>query len=219
MGNIHAAAKNANAIILNGDIFDFNWTTLTSLEAAVEEAEQWIESLCKNHPRARVCYVIGNHDNYKGFLDRLPGLCKRLNNFEFHHYSVHIGRSLFLHGDCATHPMTVKNVSGYRRTWYRGDHKGKLKGAIVDALVYFRIIYLIHLIAFPRRIVLRRVDTWIQLNHPDLLDQIDDVFFGHTHLPFSNVTFNGRCFHNTGSAIKTMTFNMMTFQYQDDDTE
>lgn len=215
MSRLHDAAADARAIVLNGDTFDFNWTTRPSLEASVEEAARWIEDLCRRHPRARVCFVIGNHDYYRPFLERLPGLSERLPNFEYHPHLLRIGRCLFLHGDCVNCSRLVDGVPSVRRLWYKGSHRSNAMGRIYTRLVLMRVILLTHLIAFPRRRVLRRLQRWIEHNQPDLLKEVDDIYFGHTHLPFRDEARNGLRFHNTGSAIATMGFNLMTFQYED----
>lgn len=51
-----------NYCVLNGDIFDFGWSKLSSIEQSIHAAERYLTSLCKKYPKCRFIFVVGNHD-------------------------------------------------------------------------------------------------------------------------------------------------------------
>ena len=99
MDRIMRAAARADVFVLNGDIFDFRWTTYPTTEDSVDAAVEWLKSLAAAHPHCRFIYILGNHDGFRLFADRLDRLAAELPNLECHPSHVHLGRALFLHGD------------------------------------------------------------------------------------------------------------------------
>lgn len=67
----------------------------------------------------------------------------------------------------------------------------------------------------PKKITVKRILYHLENLAPDFSGRIENVYFGHTHRPFSNFAYKGIFFHNTGSAIKGMKYNMLEFEIQD----
>ena len=68
---------------------------------------------------------------------------------------------------------------------------------------------------FPKAKTIQRVIYYLDQTVPDWRTQIDDCFFGHTHMPFHNHPQEGIRFHNTGSAITGMGFHPISFKLTD----
>ena len=68
---INKAASGAEFFVLNGDVFDFRWTTLDSAEKTAHVAVEWIETLARSSPNCRFFYIMGNHDGLEFFAGHL----------------------------------------------------------------------------------------------------------------------------------------------------
>ena len=68
---IRTAARRSAVLVLGGDIFDFSWSTLPTLEDTVEAAFHWLQHLAAEHPQCQIHYLLGNHDYCQPFLDYL----------------------------------------------------------------------------------------------------------------------------------------------------
>jgi UDP-2,3-diacylglucosamine hydrolase len=64
---------------------------------------------------------------------------------------------------------------------------------------------------FPRKTTVERAMHYLDSACPDWRAVTRHCYFGHTHQPFSNFRHAGINFHNTGSAIRGMGFNPLTF--------
>ena len=64
----------ASTIVLGGDMFDFRWSQLGSLDATLDAANLWLENAVALNPRASWVYLLGNHDCH-------PRLLKLLSTF------------------------------------------------------------------------------------------------------------------------------------------
>ena len=128
--DMHAAAARADFFVLNGDIFDFRWTTLPDIDETVAAALAWLGDFASRFPRCRFFYVLGNHDGIQPLADRLGDLAAATPNLEWSPSHVRVGRALFLHGDLPLHnggtqpftrllPATDKKKG---RAWNLGYH-------------------------------------------------------------------------------------------------
>ena len=202
LDDIHSAAACADFFVLNGDIFDFKWTTLTSVGETVLKAAEWIRRFATAHPECSVFYVLGNHDCHADFIQKLVQVSDELDNFDWNASHVQIGSALFFHGD---RPIDRKDP--FTRN---GDSIIEKKNEILSRS-YGRLIKMgahkgLRLVFHEKRSakIIRR-----QLLAHDLDNRITDVYFGHTHVPFSGLSHGGLTFHNTGSAIGNLRFNML----------
>jgi UDP-2,3-diacylglucosamine hydrolase len=108
--------------------------------------------------------------------------------------------------------MDNHGLSRFRENW-RGDWRWSPAMATayecVDRLGMTRRIHEWH---FPRRKTVERITFYLDSTHPGWRASTRDCFFGHTHLPFSNYTYDGIQFHNTGSGIHNLEFNPISFE-------
>lgn len=199
---IHAAAACADFFVLNGDIFDFKWTTLTSVRETMSKAGEWIRGFAMAHPECAIFYVLGNHDCHTEFRIKLAKLAGELGNFHWNASHARIGNALFFHGD-----LPIEGRNPYSRN---GNSTIRKKGGILGRS-YGRLIKMgahkgLRLLFYKRRsakIISRELSAF------GLGQSVTDVYFGHTHVPFSGHARNGVTFHNTGSAIGDLEFNML----------
>ena len=96
---VREVAGGADFLVLNGDIFDFRWSTLAGADETAHVAVDWLASLVLGVNGCEVFYVLGNHDRFAFFADHLQGLTEQTDNFHWHASHVRLGRCLFLHGD------------------------------------------------------------------------------------------------------------------------
>ena len=108
-------SKHAKTVVLGGDIFDFRWTTLPTIEHSANEAIQMLTSLVQKNRECEFHYLLGNHDHHQSFVRRLKRLAGDESNLSRHPYYLRLGRSLFVHGDVATRPMGPEQLEKQRR--------------------------------------------------------------------------------------------------------
>ena len=204
--SFHRAADKANFFVLNGDIFDFRWTTLPSITDTITAAAQWLRAFATAHPRCHVYYVMGNHDDLASFVSPLNRLAARAENFAWDPVYVRLANTLFMHGD------------QFFQTNGRDPFERKLTTRVRKRAAALKRCYqLLHRMRVQRwhapvmgkrrcsRLVLRTLDA-----APDgVADGLTDVYFGHTHASFSDFKFRGVTFHNTGSAIGGLRWRML----------
>lgn len=213
---IEAAADDADLFVLNGDIFDFKWSTEASVEDSVASAEEWIRDLVDPRSGCRFVFLIGNHDNidsYKALLQRLSG---ELPNLDWEEYYLHLGDKVFLHGDVVHRATTPELLDRKRRKFAQPRPKGPVANAMYDGLTRSRIhVGVTHI--YPKKIFLRRVISYLRNVLPDHLDDLQQVYIGHLHDTFADLELDGLTFHSSGAAIDGLTLNIFEFEY--DDTE
>lgn len=198
-------------LVLNGDIFDFRWSTIPGHPATVRQAVGWLETLLAALPKCTIHYVLGNHDCLTEFVAELAGLTGACPRFRWHRHSVRLGNAIFLHGDCANGWMDAAALQRYRTPWSRDRQRHGLATKayqISDRLGFTRTA---HRVQFPRRRTLARVMHHLDQTQADWRNTVRECYFGHTHEPFNDVAGEGITFHNTGSAIVGMGFNPTSF--------
>jgi len=204
-------------LVLNGDTFDFRWSTLADEATTVTAALEWLGALADRHPHCQIHFIQGNHDCLISFRDQLVALTEKLPRLQCHTNELRLGPALFLHGDCANRRMDVAELRRRRARWERSGQSGNLRCAAYRAIDRLGITRRGHEWIFPRERTVRRIAHYLDHASPDWRRQTRDCYFGHTHLPFSGHHFNGITFHNTGSAIEVrgMGFNPLFFDLPD----
>jgi len=203
---IRAAAAEADFFVLNGDMFDFRWSVLPTVEDTVEAALEWLRDLISAHRQCRFFYILGNHDRLRLFTERLAALAAEEDNLQWVGSYLRIGTALFLHGDV--------RIAGARRLGFarpfrrRVRQRGRFLSACYRAVVSVGVHRLIALTNRPRRFA-RRILRALGAEHTGLTEGLTDVYFGHTHRPFTDYRYGGLTFHNTGSAIRGMRCNLV----------
>lgn len=204
---MHAAAAEADYFVLNGDIVDFRWSELPGVEPTIEAAVAWLDELCTAHSGCDFYYVLGNHDGLADFAARLEDLARERHNFHWHASHVRIGRSLFLHGDLPIHARHNDPLD--RPLLPSRPAKGLTLRTAYRLAFAVRIQRIITLWMGPKNSA-RRIVRALRRDHPDLAEQVHDVYFGHIHRAFQDFQHEGFRFHNTGCALRGLTCRPLT---------
>ncbi|MCB0343744.1 MAG: metallophosphoesterase [Bdellovibrionales bacterium] len=207
LGMIRDKVSQSQLFVFNGDIFDFRWTTLGTVEETVEQAAAWLDDLVSSFPHTQFHFVLGNHDSGRLFLSKLELLADKHEHLIWHPFYARLGDSLFLHGD-ASHGrnMTHDRLLKYRARFDEEQGRGKLMSHVYQSactLGLHKSTYLLN----PKRVVCKRIIEYFFNVDPDILKDVAHIYFGHTHTPFSDYKFNNISFHNTGSMIRGLTFD------------
>jgi UDP-2,3-diacylglucosamine hydrolase len=210
---LDAAAGRSAFFVLNGDIFDFRWSRLGSLGAAMEAGVVWLEELCRRHPACRFHYVLGNHDAVEPFVRMLREAMPGIPNLALHESILKVGDALFLHGDTALHPQAGLGPSS-RRLKPTDRVKGRTLSVLYRAVCASHLHRAVAAVASPRRSA-RTILHALHREGGPWLGGVTDIYFGHTHVPFNNLDVGGYRFHNTGSAIVGMRWNMLAVHARD----
>jgi len=199
--------------VLNGDIFDFRWTILASVPDTVVAAGNWLEEMLSRHPDVEFYYVCGNHDSLPAFRTKLAHLSSRYTNLHWHPYYVKLGPHLFLHGDIVDSVKRNMPIDEYRKRFHGKEKKGLVMNLLYDLLLFsglHKIIYLVHKEEAVAPVIL----DYLQSEEGDLLEGVQNIFFGHTHVPFRDFMYEGIAFHNSGSMIRGLPCNIFEFEVQ-----
>lgn len=202
----------ASVIVLNGDTFDFRWSTLGSEEITIAAALDWLRAFVSDHPQAEIHFITGNHDCLAAFTSRLDALAASLPRFHWHETVLQLGGSLFVHGDCAHRPMDAAGLDHYRATWRHDKPRHCLLGHGYRVADRLGITWLAHRSHFTRAKTLARLTWYLDRAVPAWRETTRDCYFGHTHLPFRDHEWEGIRFHNTGSAIGGSPFAPVRFE-------
>jgi hypothetical protein len=201
----------ADVLVLNGDTFDFRWSALPSHEATQAAALAWLRALLNDLPKCQIHFVLGNHDCLATFKEGLTGLAAGERRLKWHEYWLRLGPALFLHGDCANAAMDWRSLKRYREVWAQDRRRGRFTAAAYSCADRLGVTRLVHTWHFPRGAAVQRVAHHLDEACPGWRSEVRDCYFGHTHLPFSSYMHDGITFHNTGSAIRNMGFNPISF--------
>jgi UDP-2,3-diacylglucosamine hydrolase len=210
--SLRADLASADVLVLNGDTFDFRWSTLRDRGTTVAAALDWLRALARDLPGCRIHYVLGNHDWLGPFRGQLAALAAAQPRLCCHEHFLRLGPALFLHGDCAHQPMDPDGLRRYRASWEDDPQRGALAGGayvIADTLGLTRLAHERH---FPTPRTVQRIIHYLDRASPGWQSAIRDCYFGHTHLAFSGYRHDGIVFHNTGSAIRGTAFNPLSFE-------
>lgn len=196
----HAATS--DFMVLDGDIFDFEWTMLASVESTVKHAVAWLESLVENHPACQFYYILGNHDSHPLFVRELQNI--RKPNFQWSENYFIIGDNLFIHGDVRNLDPQLRRKDIKHPVQPRGRFLSRTYEVVLKSGVH-NLAYFTH-----NRHVSVRV-LYSKLKKSGLLDRhnIKHVYFGHTHFPFNDMRFRNITFHNTGTIVKGFKTNFI----------
>ena len=93
------------------------------------------------------------------------------------------------------------------------NKKGGFLNGLYDVVISIRAHKLVSFVMTPSYCV-KKIMSSIKRYHPEFLNGIKHVYFGHTHNPFDHYLHEGVYFHNTGSAIKHLKTNMLEVSYE-----
>jgi UDP-2,3-diacylglucosamine hydrolase len=207
---IWAHAREAHTFVLGGDIFDFKWTTLGSVDDTIEAAIDWLHELVDPHPDCEFHFVLGNHDSHGGFIERLSDWSDSIDNFSWQHYYLRLEDHLFLHGDVADRKMCQRRLQTRRSRYHK---KGKRPAAahwLYDVAVDAGLHKMASSVVHRKRRVAKRILNYMEhIGHgPEA--GVEHVYFGHTHTQMSAFPYGGIHFHNGGAPIKGLDFSILS---------
>jgi UDP-2,3-diacylglucosamine hydrolase len=195
-------SRQASLFVLGGDIFDFRWATMRTIQEAVQEATDLLGDLLRKRPGCQFHYVLGNHDYHRDFLKSLAELAATTGNLSWHRFLLRLGRCVFLHGDVADRKMDARRFAASRDRWLDESKRGRVLNALYDAAVAARIHKPVPMLFHRRRTVAARILSYLREAGQGPQQGVRHVYFGHIHRPFSDYQYNGLTFHNCGGAIK-----------------
>jgi UDP-2,3-diacylglucosamine hydrolase len=200
---IRRRAFTADTFVLGGDIFDFRWSTLASIDETVEAACDWLGQLTSDCPDCHFHYLFGNHDYHAPFMRRLAVYAAGVENLCWHKFFLRMGDAVFLHGDVADRrgstPVTLVDA---RSRWLHDDRRGPMRHRVYDMAIraglHRPLPYLIH----RKRRVAKRILAYLELVGQGPTSGVRNIYFGHIHRRLSNYRYGGLTFHNCGASIK-----------------
>ncbi|MGJ8695417.1 MAG: metallophosphoesterase [Verrucomicrobiaceae bacterium] len=205
---------NTDLLVLNGDTFDFRWSEVGDEEATLHSAFTWLETLLERFPETQINYILGNHDCQKRHHKNLLRLANKVNRLRIHPYFFQLDSSIFLHGDCANWGMSASKLGPYREAWNNDSQKGTISKLLYKGVDSTGLGMLFHHLYFQRNPTIARVERYLHEILPQEAGNIENCYFGHTHVPFTGHQRNSITYHNTGSAIRGMGFLPLPFQFE-----
>ncbi len=207
--DIFDAAAQANVFVLGGDIFDFKWSTLGSVETTAAAAADWLRELVTPHGGCEFHFILGNHDSHSRFVQQLEQLAHDHQNFQWHPYFVRRDECLFLHGDVLDSDPSHKNLDKQRMTWEREHELGACANWLYDVVVSARLHRMAAHVFQRHKMVLRRIVSYLEAIGHGPENGLRHVYFGHTHRRMADVEYGGLMFHNGGAAIRGLDFRIV----------
>ena len=211
---IRQTAERSRLCVLGGDIFDFKWSTLPSGEHTIDAAVAWLRDLASSVPHCRMHFLLGNHDYHPGLIERLPVLAQELPNFEWERFFLRQGNVMFLHGDVADRKMTAEHLE-QRRLKFCHEPRGTAHHRAYDLIVNTHVHAVLPRAVYPKRIVARRILSYLgSIGHgPET--GLQHVYFGHTHRAVNRYAFGGVEFHNGGAPIGRARYRILELDIAD----
>lgn len=197
---IREVANRSQLCVLGGDIFDFKWSTLPSGNHTVDAAVAWLRDLSASVPHCRMHFLLGNHDYHPGLIEQLPRLAQELPNFEWERFFLRQGNVMFLHGDVADRKMTAQLLE-QRRLKFCHEPRGAAHHRAYDLIVNTHVHAVLPRAVYPKRIVARRILSYLENIGHGPETGLQHVYFGHTHRAVNGYAHAGVEFHNGGAPI------------------
>lgn len=215
IGPLYSALADADYFVLNGDIFDFKWTTLKNVEETVDAAIHWLSRFVGAAPHCRFYYMLGNHDNHALFVEALGDFAEKRDNFSWHAHYLRIGNHLYFHGEASMRKMTHDDVQNYRSEWMHHEKRGRASNRIYDVAFRAGVHKRLPKMAFPNRRVAQRLHHYMDhIGHgPD--SGVEVVYFGHTHKAVNEFRHKGVVYHNCGAPMPGMEFNILKAEIEE----
>ena len=209
---IRKAIRDCDLFVFNGDTFDFRWSVHGDRGNSLRLAREWIMDKLVSNPDTRFVFVLGNHDSAPAYRNMLAELSRRAPNMAWRPYWFRLGRRVFLHGDVFHAGETTESLDLYRARCARLSRPGRLRNMFDLALMCSRIPSMFLRNIRPRYFACR-ILRYLTLEMGHEMQNIDEVYFGHVHTPFSDFRYRDCIFHNTGSIIRGMNFSILHFAF------
>lgn len=205
------AIASATSIVLGGDMFDFRWSQLGSLDASLDAAAAWLENAIALNPSASWVYLLGNHDCHPRMQALLKSISEQHPTFNWSPTFWRIGSNVFLHGDVLDGIRHVGGLERYRARFHDEKAKGQLSNLLYSAVVQTRLHGLVPRVRHTRQQTCRTLLEYLKGCETALLPEVQNIYFGHTHVPMLGYRFDRFNFHNAGSGIRHSTFKPASF--------
>ncbi|MBN2296935.1 MAG: metallophosphoesterase [Pirellulales bacterium] len=206
---IERKAARANNFVLGGDIFDFRWSTMDTHEETVVQAVDWLRQLVTDCPNCAFYYVLGNHDYNHDMMDGCERLAEKFENFAWNPFYVRLGDSVFLHGDAADRVATGEELAEARERWLWKEKRGQMANRLYDIAVANRLHMPVVRLARTKKTTARRILSYLRSIDEGPSSGVRNVYFGHTHLAFSDYRYGGLIFHNGGAPMEGLHFEII----------
>lgn len=192
----------ARVIVLGGDIFDIRWSQLSNLSATIDAASAWIQTAITLNPTATWVYLLGNHDCHPRMTTMLATLTEQHANFAWSSTVWRIGRSVFLHGDILDGDRHLGGLDAYRRSFHEDRQKGKIGNLLYSAVIQTRLHGLVPRVRHRQKKTCERLIRYLERQGEGFLSDVDNIYFGHTHVPMHGFSYGRFQFYNAGSGIR-----------------
>lgn len=213
-------AAKADIFVLNGDTFDFRWTTLPTIDQTVYEAVEWLRNLVASFPKCHFHFILGNHDNNQAFIEALSKLVAKTNNLSWHPYYLKLGDTVFLHGDVSDKPtMDAAGLEKHREEWLLDTPRHPIFHSVYDMIVRVGLHRVAVAAKYPKKRVVRRVLSYLDDVGVTRENGIRHVYFGHTHGAMQNFEYEGIFFHNAGSPMKGLEFKILKVEILEESSD
>ena len=206
---IREKAIGAEHFVLGGDIFDFRWTTMTTIEATVARASHWLHELAVTCPECNFYFVMGNHDYHGLFIKALDHLEIKIENLSWYPHYVRLGDNVFLHGDIVDRRSGIQKMVERRENHLYRKKRGKVANQLYDWAIQGKLHKPIVQYSRTKRTAARRILKYLEEVGQGPETGVKNVYFGHTHLAISDYEYEGVLFHNGGAPIKGLLFQII----------
>ena len=210
-----SAVRGADVIVLGGDMFDLRWSQLGTMAETIKAAEDWLLKAIALNPDARWVFLPGNHDCHPEMLLRLAGISDRVETFELQTHHWRIDGHVFLHGDVLDARRHPRGLVGYREKFHEDRSKGGFANLLYSAVIFSRLHGVVPRIRHTTDQTCAALLDYLEKDCSISRDDVQAIYFGHTHVPIVGHEYNGVTFHNPGSGIRHLSFAPVTFQVSD----
>ena len=138
--------------------------------------------------------------------------CARHRNFHWSENTWRIGSNVFLHGDILDGQRHFGGLDVYRSGFHEDRAKGRLGNMMYSAVIQTRIHGLIPRLRHRHMRTCQRLVEYLEGQGEGFLNDVSDIYFGHTHVPLTAYEFDRFRFHNVGSGIRHLQFAPAKFQ-------
>ena len=207
--DFYQSVKEHSVVVLNGDTFDFKRSRFSSSTETTAHAISWLKDLCHSNPSKKFYYLLGNHDSQREFTAALTQSVSTISNLSVEADCLRLGASIFHHGDAIDLPRGATDLKLVREKYFYCEPTFASR-AFVEIVTHLKI-NLVEYLRHSKENLGRKLIEYLNDSHPELLRGAKDIFFGHTHVPFSNFKYQGLAFHNTGSLIRGLGWNPREF--------
>ncbi len=204
--------RNADFIVLNGDIFDFRWSCFPTIAATEDAAVQWLRKFVEDLFPVTVFYILGNHDCHRGFRQRLANEPNLFNHGRWFSAFLRVGSALFLHGDL---PLFRPLKNCLQRSESKHPRQAGALMRLWNTGVIYPLFGRLAPLVFPMKWSSRQVVRSVLRHGERFRHHVKDICFGHIHYPFTDVPVRRVRTHNTGSPLPGFQWQAVTVTTED----